>query len=101
MDLVELEKQVKDEESFLRFVEALIRDRESAVKNEKMNPSSPYGPDAGGWENTSIENYLEAASAWAETSSFGRRMAFPEYELHDVTVWRRIAAFLMAGRVYE
>ena len=101
MDLFELENQVKDEESFLRFIEALKRDRENAVRDEKKSPSSPFGPDAGGWGNTSIEGYLEAASAWAEDSSFGRSMAFPEYELHDVTVWRRIAAFLMAGRVYE
>jgi hypothetical protein len=99
--LVELAENVKDEESFLAFVRELVKDRENAVKKEKDNPSSPYGPDAGGWENTSIESYLEGAVAWAEDSEFGRRMAFPEYELIEVSEWRRFAEFLMAGRIYE
>jgi len=99
--LVELAKEVEDEESFLAFVRELVKDRENAVKKESENPSSPYGPDAGGWENTSIERYLESAVAWAEDSKFGSRMAFPEYELKDVSEWRKFAAFLMAGRVYE
>ena len=99
--LIELAEKVEDEESFLIFVRELVKDRENAVRSEKRNPSSPYGPDAGGWENTSIESYLESAVAWAEDSQFGRRMAFPEYELKDVSQWRRFAAFLMAGRVYE
>jgi len=99
--LAELAEKVKDEESFLAFVRELVKDRENAVKKEKKNPSSPFGPDAGGWENTSIEGYLESAAAWAEASQFGKRMALPEYELNEVSEWRRFAAFLMAGRVYE
>ncbi|MCQ8130613.1 DUF7660 family protein [Methylomonas rivi] len=99
--LVELAEKVEDQESFLAFVRELVKDRESAVKKERGNPSSPYGPDAGGWENTSIESYLESAVAWAEDSQFGSKMAFPEYELNNVSEWRKFAAFLMAGRVYE
>ncbi len=99
--LLKLAENVKDEKSFLLFVKELVRDRKRSVNKEKINPSSPYGPDAGGWENTSIECYLEGAIAWAEDSEFGRRMAFPELELKKVSEWRRITAFLMAGRVYE
>jgi len=99
--LLELAENVVDEKSFLAFARELIKDRETAVKKEKDNPSSPYGPDADGWENTSIESYLEGAVAWAEDSQFGSRMAFPEYELRNVSDWRKFAAFLMAGRVYE
>lgn len=101
MDLIELEKEVTDEVSFLRFVHALIEDREQSIKNEKANPSSPYGPEAGGWENTSVESFLSGASAWAKDSNFGRNMAFAELELKEVSEWRRMAAFLMAGKVYE
>ena len=99
--LAELAEKVEDEESFLAFVRELVKDRETAAKKEKESPSSSYGPDAGGWENTSIENFLESAVAWAEDSQFGRKMAFPEYELSEVSEWRRFAAFLLAGRVYE
>ncbi len=99
--LIELEKNVNDEKSFLLFAKELVKDRGLAVKNEKNSPSAPYGPDAGGWENTTIEHYLERAIAWAEDSEFGRRMGTPEFELKDTNEWRRFAAFLMAGIVYE
>jgi len=99
--LLELAENVVDEKSFLVFARELIKNRETAAKKEKDNPSSPYGPDAGGWENTSIESYLEGAVAWAEASQFGSRTAFPEYELSNVSDWRKFAAFLMAGKVYE
>jgi hypothetical protein len=99
--LVDLAEKVDDKESFLAFVRELIKDRENAVKKERKNPSSPYGADAGGWENATIEGYLESAVAWAEDSQFGSKMAFPEYELSNVSEWRIFAAFLMAGRVYE
>ncbi|MEW8439690.1 MAG: hypothetical protein AB2689_16200 [Candidatus Thiodiazotropha taylori] len=99
--LVELAEKVEDQESFLVFVRELVKDRERAVNKENENPSPPYGPDAGGWENTSIESYLEGAIAWAEDSQFGSKMAFPDYEIKSVSEWRKFAAFLMAGRVYE
>lgn len=72
--LEEIADEVIDEESFLIFVRALTADREKAVRMEVASPSSPYGPDAGGWENTTIESFLEGAAAWAEDSDFGRRM---------------------------
>lgn len=99
--LTELCEMVTDEATFLEFVKALVENRRNAVRLETASPSSPYGPDAGGWENTSIEDYFEAAVAWAEDSQFGRRMAVKEYELAEVSTWRRMAAFLMAGQVYE
>ena len=69
--LEDLVDQVDSEESFLTFIAALVVDRVRAVQAEKEHPSSPYGPDAGGWENTSIESFLESASAWAEATNFG------------------------------
>jgi hypothetical protein len=63
--------QVQDMEWFFHFVRALIGDRLDAAEAEVKTPSSPYGPDAGGWENTSIEDYLDCALAWAEDTSMG------------------------------
>ncbi len=97
----EIYKSVTDEATFLQFIKALAEDRRNAVKQEKAKPSSPFGPDAGGWENTTIEDYLEAGVSWAEDSDFGRRMAFKELELNNVSPWKRIAAFMMAARIYE
>ena len=94
--LNDLLDQVDSEKAFLAFVAALVRDRVNAVQAEKERPSSPYGPDAGGWENTSIESFLESASAWAEDTDFGltqgRRTDNP---------WKRFARFLYAGKFYE
>ena len=94
--LHEMAKAVCDEKSFLEFVNALIDDRVSAVKAEREKPSSPYGPDAGGWENTSIEDFLAAAAAWAESSNFGLNQG-----LAASNTWQRFATFLYVGKIYE
>jgi hypothetical protein len=39
---------VNSERSLLDFIAALVQDRQDAIAVEKRNPSSPYGPDAGG-----------------------------------------------------
>jgi hypothetical protein len=61
-------KAVTDRDSFLAFVRALAEDRRMSVAAERASPISPYGADAGGWENVTIETFLEAALAWAEDS---------------------------------
>jgi hypothetical protein len=69
--LSQLLECVSDEKSFVRFVEVLIADRKSSARAQKENPA-PWGADAGGWENTSIESFLEAATAWANKSRLYR-----------------------------
>ena len=100
-ELHELANAVVDQDSFLVFVRELYQDRERSIKREKKKASSPYGPEAGGWENTTIESFFKGAVAWAEDSSFGTKMALPELELDGKNNWRSFAAFLMAGKVYE
>ena len=96
MELHEQLEEVKDQESLLRFIHALVKDREDAVMAEKKSPSSPYGPDAGGWENTTIEGFLESAAAWAESSKFGERQG-----LSPTNPWKQFAHFLYCGKIYE
>jgi len=38
-------KAVCDSSTFLEFVKELIADREDEIRKEKLNPSSPYGPE--------------------------------------------------------
>jgi hypothetical protein len=87
---------VNDSESFLAFVRELIADRVDEVKKEKVNPSSPYGPGANGWENGTIETFLEAAVAWAESTNFGERQ-HPSAQ----NPWHKFALFLYLGKIYE
>jgi len=96
MVLNQLLEEVVDEKTFLVFVKALIEDRIDEVEKEKIHPSSPYGPGCNGWENGSIEGYLEAAVAWAEDSKWGVKGGRP-----DQNFWKKIANFLYAGKSYE
>jgi hypothetical protein len=89
-------ESVSSEESLLAFVAALAKDRRDAVVAEKDSPSGPYSQDAGGWENTSIEDFLEAAASWAEGTNFGLTQGLAADNL-----WKRFAVFLYLGKIYE
>ena len=83
---------VCDENTFIAFVSALSADRADEVKKEKMKPSSPYGAGANGWQNGSIEAFLDAAAAWAE---------FKKKQNPAENPWKRCAEILYAGKFYE
>ena len=63
---------------------------------EEASPSSPYGPGALGWENGSIDTFLDAAAAWATASSRSSPVSASRSN-----VWQRCAAILLAGKFYE
>jgi hypothetical protein len=86
---------VDDEASFLAFVRALEADRRLAAAIEHQYPQA--GNAARGWQNATIEQFLECAIAWAEASEFGRRGSLG----NRASPWRRMAEFLHAGKVYE
>jgi hypothetical protein len=89
-------ERVNSKESLLAFIVALVKDRRQAVVAERENPSSAYRPDTGAWENTSIEDFLEAAAAWAESTDFGLTQGLAADNL-----WKRFAVFLYLGKIYE
>lgn len=94
-ELFEVLQLVRDEETFLQFLLALRDDREASVAMEKA-PSSPYGLDAGGWENATIERFFDAAVRWARDSVNGN----PFYAKPD-NPWRRCADILFGAISYE
>jgi hypothetical protein len=96
--LDELRESVCDEESFRQFLFALAWDREDSTAKERVKPSSPYGPDANGWENTTIDRFLFAAVGWARASEKG--LPLTHYEPPS-NPWRRCADILYAGKGYE
>jgi hypothetical protein len=87
---------VHDRKSFFAFVRALAADRRAAVIAEQVSPSSPFGPDVGGWENVSIESFLEAAVSWAEDTDMGVDQGLP-----PEPSWRAFAVFLYCGKIHE
>lgn len=94
MDVSKLLEDVKDIESFLVFALALAADRAASIAQEKENPSSPYGSDANGWENTTTESFLESSIAWSESSDFGMTQGLPLSN-----PWKQFAVFLYCGNL--
>ena len=46
-----------------------------------------------GWNNVTIEDFLEAALAWAQSTGMGASQGEPS--------WQAFAAFLYCGKSYE
>ena len=95
MELDEYLDKVVDEKSFLDFVRALQADKEDENRKEKENPSNPYSHGWNGWENSTIDGFLESAVAWAEDSNFGEKLE------PNANHWKRFALFLYGGKIYE
>jgi hypothetical protein len=95
-DLHDLADSVVDEKSFVAFLRALSDDRAREVEMEKAAPSPPYCPGALGWENGSIEAFLEAAAAGAATEG-----SWVEEDGTPLNPWTRCAQILLLGKYYE
>jgi hypothetical protein len=76
--------------SFVRFVEALLADWREGSRAERQAPSSPYGAAASGWENPTLERFLEALASYTEDA-----------ELPEQPSWHTFAQVLAAARIYE
>ncbi|MES2321528.1 MAG: hypothetical protein V4633_04640 [Pseudomonadota bacterium] len=81
MHLQEQLGAVIDEATFLAFVRALAADRRANTE---------------AWENSSIEEFLEASSSWAEDSEFGSTQG-----ISTASPWKKFAVFLYCGKIYE
>ena len=89
-------KTVDDEQPLFGLIEALGMDFADERLLEETSPSSPYGPGALGWENGSIDTFLDAAAAGATASSRSSPVSASRSN-----VWQRCAAILLAGKFYE
>lgn len=87
-------EEVTDFGSFVRFVDWLARDRADEVEKENLTQGHPMAPGPNGWENATIEGFLESAAAWAmDMQKKEKREPEPS--------WQEFARFLHAGKVYE
>jgi hypothetical protein len=91
MKLQQLLENVNSKKTFLEFVDALKKDLIDEIEKEKVNPSSPYGPGANGWENGTIETFLDAVHAFGQASP----------EIKEKPDWKIFALLLLAGKMYE
>jgi hypothetical protein len=89
-------EKVCDEASFIAFLEALSKDWYDEQRKEAVDPSPPYGPGANGWENGTIGDFLEAASACALD-----HLNNPTSTFKWDNPWRQAAAIIYSGKYYE
>ncbi len=92
MELHEMLERVDGPESFLEFAKSLLADREAEVGQ----PVDLCGRGVNGWENHTIDDFLEAAVAWGDASEMGASQ-----ERGKASPWKRCAAFLYCGKIYE
>jgi len=95
-NIFDLCEKVHDEETFLQFLTALMKDREREIELEKENPSSPYDAGALGWQNITIEGFLESSIAWANDTDINT-----ENDPKAQNPWARAAQIIHAGKTYE
>lgn len=94
MELHELLEQVEDRETFVIFVKALIADRRKADTSLKESPEKYEWTNVLGWENGTVEAYLNAAVRCFEDSKHLQ-------DNPETASWRIFADFLYGGKIYE
>jgi hypothetical protein len=79
--LFELVNEVQDEATFVAFLSALSKDRQTCADE---------------WQHDSIESFLEASADWGQESIKG----LVHYEKPD-NPWKRCAQMMYMGKIYE
>lgn len=95
-DLDSLLRQVKDEATFIAFIDALAADYSEEQETEQESHRSPYSSGALGWQNGTIDAMLGAAAAWGNSTAMN-----PKNNTADQNPWYRCAHILYAGKFYE
>ena len=81
---------VHDRDSFILFVEALIKDREHAEALERESPELHRWDGANGWQNSTISAFLGGALAGSDA-----------WKVPAEPSWHDLALFLFLGKIYE
>lgn len=93
--IYELARSVESEADFLHFARALLADWQDEEEQIKLRPPRTWG-DRGlsGWENGTMEAFLDAMIAWCMDSHHD---GLP----NDPPSWNLFAVMLLMGSRYE
>ncbi|MEI1280610.1 hypothetical protein V6Z05_19925 [Leptospira venezuelensis] len=95
MELHNLLETVHDEDSFLNFAKALLKEINEDLEFEKRTPKNSFDSTHNGWENITLGAYFDSAIAWADASDFGKSQGISD------NLWNKFATFLYCGKIYE
>ncbi|MFK8013465.1 MAG: hypothetical protein AB8B80_15610 [Marinicellaceae bacterium] len=86
-------ENIIDKESFMKFLEAFISDRESAEALERKDPEKYQWGGANNWQNSSISHFLDSSSCFFIDGPH-------RHEGNEIS-WKDLANFLYFGKIYE
>ena len=89
----ELLDRVDSKETFLKFLDAFISNREKADALETKDPARYQWGGAKDWQNSSISSFLSASRVYFEPG--------PERHEGANLTWKDLAEFLYFGKIYE
>jgi hypothetical protein len=78
--------------TFVAFIEELRADLLASGAAEARAPSSGYGPAVGGWENPTLERFLDALATYATDAG---------HQIQEPPQWHTFAQLLAAAKIYE
>ncbi|MEJ5219104.1 hypothetical protein WG622_12685 [Cognatishimia sp. D5M38] len=96
IDLQEIASKVEDFPAFLAFLEAMRKDWANTFASAGLQNPNTYGADCG-WENTTIDSFLEAAVAGARDN----RLGDPDGTHYGSNPWKLATEVLLLGKLYE
>lgn len=68
----------------------------ASLDSESFAPGDVGQPESGGWENVTIEDFLDAALAWTEDTRMGENQGLP-----SEPSWRPITTLFYCENIYE
>ena len=83
-------KRVRTKQDFIRFLEILLEHRRAAEQEARLAPPGGFEIGPGGWENWTIEEFLDAMYGYAVDST-----------LPETPSWQDFGRLLLAGKGYE
>jgi hypothetical protein len=91
--LIPLIEQVTDEQSFLKFLNAL---RQQCEANERDCPPYPHDDhwEQGHWESLATKDFLRSMEDWGSRGDFGEGVH------HGEPILRRVATMLYVGKYH-
>lgn len=89
--LDDLLDEVSSKESFLIFLQALLADKINESKKEKISSGPAYSSGHNGWENNTVEDFLDSVLSFGKDS----------VAITETPNWRAFALLLYAGKFYE
>ena len=90
MDLTDLAAAVATRSDLAQFVRVLLADCRENAAAEASTPSGPWTSATAGWENPTLDRFLEALAGYAD-----------EGQGDQPATWRTFAELLAAAKVYE